>query len=128
MFIYTNSTGNHVCQGMDDLQKAEGANFDLSPMIVSDESGAVIGVQTKHCTWQDSIPLIKAMRDEDVMLKAQTEQAQLRKAFRPAQPLHRTSSQQAAASRSNQAGFTRLLSELDTMKRNQNQFMKAMSW
>jgi hypothetical protein len=125
MIIYQNATGNHVCEGVQDMLKAEGHNFDLAKMVVRDEQNQIIGVQTAHCSWQDSMPLIKAMKDEDALLKSQQADRQMLKAFRPATPLHRTSSQQAASSRANQAGFSILLDELNSMKRNQTLMTKA---
>jgi len=68
---------------------------------------------------------LKVQAAEEVLRKSQKQSAQLRKSFKPAKPLHRTNAQQDAASFATRHAFDGLLRELDTMKHNQNQFMKA---
>ena len=102
---------------------------DDAPMVVRDEQNEIVAIQTKNCRWQDSELIVKALKEEQFLLKSQSEQTQLRKSFIPSTPLHRTHAQQSAASRANQAGFTKILSDLDALKSNQNKFMtKAWSF
>jgi len=131
MFMYSNSTGNHLCGGMEDMRKADGYATNYAPRIVFDEEGALVGVQGGSLELTKSFGIIanlKTQREEEILRKSQKKSETLKKSFKPARPLHRTISQQNAASRANQAGFTKLLATLDEMQRDQNKFMKSMSW
>lgn len=131
MFIYSNSTGNHPCEGIADMRKADGFATNYAPRIVTDEEGEIVGLQGGELELTKSFGIIanlKKQHAEEVLRKSQRQAATLKKSFKQAKPLHRTYQQQNAASFANKAGFTKLLNELDEMKRDQNKFMKAQSW
>ncbi len=131
MFIYSNETGDHLCHGMQDMRKADGFATNYAPKIVFDEEGALVGVQGGELSLEKSFGIIenlKTQHAEEILRKSQREAALLKKSFKQQKPLHRTVSQQASASRANQAGFTKLLAELDSMRSAQSQLMKYHSW
>ena len=130
MFIYSDHNGDHMVNGADDINRLSGIVPNWRPKIVTDESGAVIGVQGGELELTKSFGIIanlKKQAAEETLRKSQQQQATLKKSFKAVKPLHRTISQQASASRANKEGFTRLLADLDAMKAKQTQFMKAWS-
>jgi len=122
MFVYSNSTGNHLCAGMEDMRKADGFPTNYANRVITDEEGQIVAVSGGSMSLEKSEPLIKAMR-EDILMKSQKQAATLKKSFKQAKPLHRTTAQQASASRDTKHAFDGLLRELDDMKHTQKQFM-----
>ncbi len=128
MFIYSDHNGDHMVEGARDINRLNGENFNLRPRVMIDETGEIIGIQGGELSLEKSFGIISNLRAaaaEETLRKSQKKEATLKKSFKPTAPLHRTYTQQASASLANKAGFTRLLNELDTMRRDQNQFMKA---
>jgi hypothetical protein len=128
MFIYSNETGNHPCEGIADMRKADGFATNYAPRIVFDEEGALVGLQGGELELSKSFSLIanlKKQAAEEILRKSQQQQATLKKSFKQQKPLHRTYAQQASASRDTKHTFDGLLRELDAMKQSQNLFMKA---
>jgi len=129
MFIYSNATGSHICGGLEDMRKADGYATNYANRIIVDEEGELVGVSGGSMDLVKSMGLIanlKKQAAEEVLRKSQ-QSAQLKKSFKQAKPLHRTRTQQIAASMDNKAGFTKLLAELDGM-RSAQKLMKSRSW
>jgi len=124
MFVYSNSTGDHLCHGMQDMRKADGFQTNYANRVITDEEGQIVAVSGGSMSIEKSEPLIKAMREE-ILRKSQKEAEQLRKAFKPSAPIRRTTVQQVSASRDTKHAFDVLLRDLDAMRAKQTQFMKA---
>ena len=131
MFIFSDHNGDHLVGGAQDINRLNGANFNLRPRIMTDETGAVVGLQGGEMSLEKSFGIISNLKKqaaEEGLRKSQKQAATLRKSFKPAAPLTRTYAQQVSASRANQVGFTKLLAELDSIRSAQSQFMKSHSW
>ncbi len=131
MFIYSDHNGDHIVGGAQDIQRLNGANFNLAPKIMTDETGQIVAIQGGELSLIKSMGIIEGLKvqaAEEVLRKSQKQSAQLlKKSFKPSATIRRTTAQQDAASRANKEGFTRLLANLDAMKAKQTQFMKAWS-
>jgi len=128
MFIYSDLNGDHLVGGANDINRLNGANFNLRPRVMTDETGEIIGIQGGELSLEKSFGFISNLRAaaaEETLRKSQKQSAQLKKSFKPAKTLHRTTSQQVSASRDTKHAFDVLLRDLDAMKTKQTQFMKA---
>src|SRR5664280_675886 len=126
MFIYSDLNGDHLVGGAQDINRLNGANFNLRPRIMTDESGQIVGVQGGELSLEKSFGIISNLRAaaaEETLRKSQQQQATLKKSFKQQKPLHRTYAQQASASRDTKHAFDGLLRDLDSMRSAQSQHM-----
>lgn len=89
--IFSDINGDHLVEGANDIHRLSGANFNLRNIVMTDETGAVVGVQGGTCSLQKSMPVITALK-ERALLKSQKAGKRIlaRKAVTKPRPLQKS--------------------------------------
>lgn len=110
-YIFDKDGESHIIRGGADLQKALGAPGPDRRIIMTDESGEVVGAGTSGKKLMESFSLVKSLRDGS-LLKSMRENEPLHK-YRP-----KKQSLAKSLSRRQTAGcFDQLVRELDQLRR-----------
>lgn len=109
MIIFQEYGQLHVGKNGSDILKSMGQlNYGSKPIVMTDESGQIVATQAGTVGMAESAPLIKAMKDAELLKKSQAQTAK-----KTEKPLHKS------FSGSKSDGFDSLIAQINELKQMQ---------